>query len=108
MPLVSADLATVISNQILEQQYTPAPVNGVVQPAKPFSSLFTDTEWMNSFCLALATAIVTYIQQNADVTITVANHIHTGGTLLDGVTGPPVPGPEAIETGEHLTTGGIK
>jgi hypothetical protein len=109
MPLSIATLSQDISNNILQQSYTPLPVNGVPQPPVLFSGLLKDTVWLNSFCTAIAAAVVNHIQLNAVTTVTVAEHTHTGGTLLGGFTGTPVPGPTAVETGDHsVSTGGVE
>ena len=82
----------------------PAEINGVIFP---FSHYITDYTVLNNFCSAIAQAVITEIKNNALLTITVSNHIHT---TPSGLSGPPVPGTEAVETGDPTAvppTGGI-
>lgn len=54
--------------------------------------------------------LIEYIQANAKVTVTMANHTHTGVLTGSGVSGPPVVGPTATEYGDPTivpSTGGI-
>jgi len=106
--LDSITLANTIKNNILAISYTPIPAHGSAPAPTTLASIFSDQILLTKFCTAVADAVVSTLKAEAVVTVTVAGHTHTGGTLLGGFTGPPVPGPAATETGDPvISTGGI-
>ena len=102
MSEVTSALALAIQTNINNLTATQPDYNG---QQLPFSTILTDQTALLNFCNALAAAIVTQLKTQGVLSITVATHTHE---ILEGVTGPPVPGPTAIETGNPtLGTGGI-
>jgi len=74
----------------------------------------TGTQMLQNFCdhvaSAVSSAVISQLKATADITITVANHTHSGGTLVGGLTGAPIVGPTAVEygkPGDVPSTGGI-
>ena len=93
----------------------------IADPTKKFSDCMNPAmqAQLETFCSAIANSVATAVadatidelKTYGEVTITVAEHIHTGGTLLPlGVTGPPTPAVKEIGIPNivpALSTGGI-
>jgi ribosomal protein S17E len=100
-------LSTAIANDILNETSSTV-VNGTPLLFKDFfpenSTVLTD------ICTIIAKEVINELITSGIITITVANHVHSGVLTGVGISGPPLPGILAIETGNPtaiIPTGGI-
>jgi hypothetical protein len=93
MSLDITRLGSSIKNAVLalpagvDQDNNPVTVADFISTTKYFG-IDTDTMLQN-YCNAIAGAVITEIQDNAEAIVSMSIHTHTGGTLVGGMTGPP-------------------
>ncbi len=77
----------------------PTPVTiGQLMSSDPVNGIDSQT-MLTNVCKAIAEEVISEITTNGKLQITVATHVHSGGTLGGGLTGIPEIGPTATEYG---------